>query len=77
MLTTFYLAVYQSVHMKIKFSALVSTKPFRTTPKPSFDVPLKTVPTLIARLMIFQLALLAIYIPVLYTIASIGTLPGG
>ncbi|MCJ7610235.1 carotenoid biosynthesis protein [Candidatus Bathyarchaeota archaeon] len=77
MLTAFYLAVYQSVHMKIKFSALVSTKPFSITPKPSFDVPLKTVPTLIARLMIFQLALLAIYIPVLYTIASIGTLPGG
>ena len=77
MLTTLYLAVYQSVHMRIKISALVSTKPFNTTSKPSYDVQLKTVQSLVARLVIFQVAFLAVYIPILYTIASIGTLPGG
>jgi len=77
MLTTFYLAVYQSIHMKTRFSALFSIRSSRIISEPSLNIQLKTVPTLMARLAVFQLAFLAIYVPVLFTIASIGTLPGG
>jgi len=77
MLTTFYLAVYQSIHIKTGFSALFTTRSSRIIPEPSLNIQLKAIPTLMGRLAVFQLAFLAIYVPVLYTIASIGTLPGG
>lgn len=77
LLSTFYLAVFESVHIGASISALI---PFRTNYNErwvSDKVSGKTAVRLVSRLVVFQAVFVAIYVPILYSIASIGTLPGG
>lgn len=77
LLTTFYLAVFESVHIKARFSALSPFKPSEGGEWKTKRVSGGTVMRLVGRLMVFQVIFIIIYVPLLYSIASIGTLPAG
>jgi uncharacterized membrane protein len=75
LLATFYIAVFESVHLKSSFSALIPFRSNKTKLLP--DNLLQTAIRLFSRLIVFQGIFVVFYVPILYSIAAIGKLPGG
>lgn len=76
LLATFYIATFESIYLNASFFSLI---PFGNNKREKIlpdTIPKKTV-SLVSRLMVFQVVFVLIYVPILYSIATIGTLPGG
>ena len=77
LLTTLYLAVFESIFSGSKLSSLNPLRSGEGNKLKLTENAGKTLRRLVIRLMIFQLVFILVYVPVLYSIASVGILPGG
>jgi uncharacterized membrane protein len=77
LLATLYLVSFESVNLGEKLAAVIPFKAHETEKNASKDVSRKTVFDLIGRLMVLQVLFIAIFVPILFSVANMGVLPGG